>query len=826
MGSLDRTNLSNRSRAWRATLLALAICSSSALHAQTATVTALNDQFCAGDRSGGGAGTLNCTANDFTASVDFTQPALGALANCSVGDVVFIDVIATFSSASPIRYDAGIFIGQNGQDPATNFTTGANNDTPRCSLGVFPTTPSPFFTADADVCGDFLNNSNATMLINDVKVVCQPVSGTDNRLNIPFLVAFENNASGNTCTASNLTAGTSSKCVKSSAGGVTGVTVQAFLDITKQTEPDGDGQVFAFTSSSTTGVPLWTLSGSATTQTLSDGQTKRIQVPLPVGGPGSTNTLTLTETLQSLWDSGVEITCAAASGSGNPVTFNKQTRTITAAFTSANFGASCTITNTKRSRITLNKTVGGRVNATDQFTVRATTTGDFQDTSNGALTSPRDATTSGSGTTATTGTFTTRQRVSSSASISTASAATVTLQDIAAGTTNLSDYDTRLTCTNAYTGTGATPNASLPANVSTVSQVITPAPGDDITCTYTNTPRPRISLQKAIAATGGGRVAATDQFALTAGTSNGTTTGTGSTVTSAAVLFIGTSGNAVTLSEAASGTTNLGNYSTSISCTNANGSSSTVLPSGTGTSFNLTPVNNDVISCTLTNTRRSASLTLRKSWVNAILNNAVNVTLTGLNSDSLASVANTATEIDADASPTTVFAGESVTIAESFTVGLASNYSTTLSCSGNNGALTYTAGATSGSLAISGADSSITCTYANARGSADLRLTKTNTPGVNGEVDQVADTVISGAASNYTVTLTNLGPDSANGVVITDPAPSNLTCSTASCSASGGAVCPVQTGAALVSALQGAGATVPTLPNGGAVTITLSCTVQ
>lgn len=109
---------------------------------------------------------------------------------------------------------------------------------------------------------------------------------------------------------------------------------------------------------------------------------------------------------------------------------------------------------------------------------------------------------------------------------------------------------------------------------------------------------------------------------------------------------------------------------------------------------------------------------------------------------------------------------------------------------------------------------------------ADLVLTKTNTPGVNGNVDQAADTVVSGAPSNYAITVTNNGPDAADGAVVTDPVPTNLTCTTATCSAAGGAACPAQTGAALVTALQGAGAIVPTLPNAGSVTFTLNCTVQ
>ena len=109
---------------------------------------------------------------------------------------------------------------------------------------------------------------------------------------------------------------------------------------------------------------------------------------------------------------------------------------------------------------------------------------------------------------------------------------------------------------------------------------------------------------------------------------------------------------------------------------------------------------------------------------------------------------------------------------------------------------------------------------------AELRITKTNTPGVNGEVDQAADTVASGATTVYTITVTNDGPKPANNALVVDPAPTGLTCATATCNATGGAACPVATGAALVAALQGAGAAIPTLPNGGSITVTLTCTVQ
>lgn len=107
---------------------------------------------------------------------------------------------------------------------------------------------------------------------------------------------------------------------------------------------------------------------------------------------------------------------------------------------------------------------------------------------------------------------------------------------------------------------------------------------------------------------------------------------------------------------------------------------------------------------------------------------------------------------------------------------------------------------------------------------ADVRITKTNTPGVNGDVDQTGDTVVSGSNTIYTIVATNGGPAPASNTVVTDPT-SSLSCTAITCAAAGGAACPTQTGAALISALQGAGAVLPTLPSGGTVTFALTCGV-
>ncbi|MEQ1514603.1 MAG: hypothetical protein ABL934_18255 [Lysobacteraceae bacterium] len=120
----------------------------------------------------------------------------------------------------------------------------------------------------------------------------------------------------------------------------------------------------------------------------------------------------------------------------------------------------------------------------------------------------------------------------------------------------------------------------------------------------------------------------------------------------------------------------------------------------------------------------------------------------------------------------------------------------------------------------------IDCLITNALRSADLRLTKTNTP-ASGPADLPGDTVVSGTTTSYAMVVSNLGPDAADGAVLTDPAPTGLTCTTASCgSATGGAVCPATTGLALLTALQAGGIAIPTLPANSSVTFTLACTVN
>ncbi len=121
-----------------------------------------------------------------------------------------------------------------------------------------------------------------------------------------------------------------------------------------------------------------------------------------------------------------------------------------------------------------------------------------------------------------------------------------------------------------------------------------------------------------------------------------------------------------------------------------------------------------------------------------------------------------------------------------------------------------------------GAGADIDCSISNTLNSADLAISKSNG----------ATSVVSGSQTTYDLVVSNAGPDAADGAILRDPAPTGLgSCilGAPACAAAGGAVCPATgsgAGQLSVANLQGAGVVIPTLPNGGSVTVKLTCTVQ
>ncbi|MEP2736608.1 MAG: Ig-like domain-containing protein [Erythrobacter sp.] len=106
----------------------------------------------------------------------------------------------------------------------------------------------------------------------------------------------------------------------------------------------------------------------------------------------------------------------------------------------------------------------------------------------------------------------------------------------------------------------------------------------------------------------------------------------------------------------------------------------------------------------------------------------------------------------------------------------------------------------------------------------DLSISKTNTPGLNGEVDQPSDTLTSGDTVTYTLVVTNNGPDSVEGAVVKDTPTAGLTCAPTNPVTITGDGVP--TGSLTVGNLIGAGISLELLTIGQSTTLTFDCAVN
>ena len=321
----------------------------------------------------------------------------------------------------------------------------------------------------------------------------------------------------------------------------------------------------------------------------------------------------------------------------------------------------------------------------------------------------------------------------------------------------------------------------LGVHAQTVSNTGTVAPPAGLTdptpannsATDTDSILPQITLQKALGGTG--RIAAADQFSLFA-TGTGApaatiTTGAGTAVTSAAYSFTATAGSAYVLNEtmAAGSVSSLTLYSQTVACTNTgptNVAALTTLP------VNVTPAFGDAIICTITNTPKTATLQLSKSWsANSIAGNVANIGATtggSANTVAFTSTASTA----ASSAAVSVTAGNTITLpAETMSVGLLANYSTALSCTANGGAtanaLSGINGQVSNTLVIGAGDAgkAIVCTYTNTRKSTLFRLAKAWGPGsVAGNVASIGATT---GLTNNTALFTSTASTATNGANVT-----------------------------------------------------------
>ncbi|MCA0297046.1 MAG: CshA/CshB family fibrillar adhesin-related protein [Actinobacteria bacterium] len=128
---------------------------------------------------------------------------------------------------------------------------------------------------------------------------------------------------------------------------------------------------------------------------------------------------------------------------------------------------------------------------------------------------------------------------------------------------------------------------------------------------------PRLTLKKTVDA----RVSAADQFTVTAsgtglpgGTVSASTTGTGTSATTAANLVQTSTTYTLTDAMAAGSTNPISDYVPKIACVDAANSNATVTTSGSGPSWTVTGLaNGQNVVCTITNTPRPAAISVTKS---------------------------------------------------------------------------------------------------------------------------------------------------------------------------------------------------------------------
>ncbi|GAA5524221.1 hypothetical protein Maes01_00775 [Microbulbifer aestuariivivens] len=761
------------------TLLALLALPSLAQTAPTGT-PAWKDQTCLAQRIS----SPNCTAKEFTVSPSFSaEPGTPPFCEAGAEFEFVVDVRLYDSNAD--RYNIGLFVGQEGNDPQA--TVSGNS----CSVATFPTAPAPWFSADNNACGDFYNGGDDTIRVTEIKVVCQG-DGSTGALQVPYVLTYEQKSGGQCSSPADVVPGGKSKCQGDNAlvDGVVPVSAGAHIDITKETQPGGEGQLFTYTASGPAGskVIVRNADGSFTsdlnsatgqaTFTLSDGQTARAYITaLP-----SAQTLTVVEEKAPGWDAPALISCSAQRGAP-PTTIDSANRTVSAQLDESNSAAACTFINRKLPTLTVNKVSNGD-------------TGSFSFTA-------------GNGWGGETLTTTTPGSAVSSPTRPLANFAVPTelVEQIQPGW-RLAD----ISCSGL--GSGGSAAVDLASGKVTLDAAAVNEPGADIDCTFTNVRQRTLTVTKNLIplyppypdsgffrslrwressdqslSTQQEREALYDHWdenrpecpdgsnnclffgpyvralepwpagdnALFIMSANGTDSAAGGDGTSVSTLV--DVGSNPSIAEKAGTGTALENYDASYRC------DTSPETTGTGSSASLTMPNADV-ACVFTNTRRSATLTLSKTWVNAPNGVTATVTSNGFINDTTTGAVEANGNNTVTGAPVRVYAGESATFTETYSVGDPAKYKLTLDCSG-------TSGVSGNSLTIGGSDTAISCTATNSLKLPELSVVKQ----AQVEWDPINNSnnpkAIPQSYSRYTIRLSNAGEGEvdADSLVVTDALP-------------------------------------------------------
>jgi uncharacterized repeat protein (TIGR01451 family) len=256
----------------------------------------------------------------------------------------------------------------------------------------------------------------------------------------------------------------------------------------------------------------------------------------------------------------------------------------------------------------LQANLNGRYSSTDQFALSIT---------GGGIASGNTATTSGASA---------GLQTATAGPIAALGGTTYEIHESAVAPTSLANYTLSASCVDTADSNAPVPLTPLTPGSTTDYSIVFPNATTSnavvVACTFIDSAAdpPTISLSKVLAAP---RRADTDQFSVAirtggpsgpvvSSTANATTTGTGATVsagTGATGAFTAAGATTYYLTEAAAGTTALGDYLATISCTDSANLQSG-LPTGAAFSGSLaiTPVNGAQIACVLSNGVQSYSV--------------------------------------------------------------------------------------------------------------------------------------------------------------------------------------------------------------------------
>jgi catabolite regulation protein CreA len=215
-------------------------------------------------------------------------------------------------------------------------------------------------------------------------------------------------------------------------------------------------------------------------------------------------------------------------------------------------------------------------------------------------------------------------------------------------------------------------------------------------------------------------------------------------------------GETVTLSEVLGGT---GDYTASFACSGA--TNSPVYTPGDTSATLLIDAADTAITCTYTNSINVAGITLQKAWLGAVASDTADLTIAATNGPIMATSTATGgdqTDLVNVALLSDALVGETVTLSE--VLAGTGDYSTDFSCTGAANAPTYTPGATSATLLVDAADTSVTCTFTNTINTAELTLQKT---WVGAVAADTADLTADGANGPVMAAVVAAGGDETSG---------------------------------------------------------------